>query len=317
MRCTTTTAWPRAARDRRSAGRLRRRRVGRRRRRRRRPHVHRSTPGAWCSAPLRRRASSTSRPPAPAEATVTTTSASTLLPIGTTPVLAEHPESHCLDCACVCISGFGETMNVVTHVNPGVIAESAAVLLDSGWSATDPGPWSAAAASGGAWIGWENCGVKPEGLPSRRRASFPRRRAATSRTSSTAIPERPSRSSAASVARGDVAAMLSPAGLLALDDLERPLQLTLRAYADGAGHGCSSRAASRPSAWPLRRGASSLFTCPVLERRAGDQPSRSSERYRRGRHDDHQDDELIQSAGAARAAAALRRSGSPGRKPAR
>ena len=38
------------------------------------------------------------------------------------------------------------------------------------------------------------------------------------------------------VAPSDVAAMLSPAGLLALDDLERPLQVTLRAYADGAGH---------------------------------------------------------------------------------
>lgn len=171
------------------------------------------------------------------QATVTTTSASALLPIGTTPVLAEHLESQLPGLRAVCISGLGETINVVAHVNPGVIAESAAVLLDSGWSATDAGgTWSGAAASGGAWIGWENCGVKPEGLPSPSSRLVPTPAGGYVEDIFDGNPGTTFQVIRRTVAPSDVAAMLSPAGLLALDDLERPLQITLRAYADGAGH---------------------------------------------------------------------------------
>ncbi len=171
------------------------------------------------------------------QATVTTTIASALLPIGTTPVLAEHLESQLPELRVVCISGFGETINVVAHVNPGVIAESAAVLLGSGWSATDArDAWSAATASGGAWLGWENCGVKPEGLPSPSSRLVPTPAGGYVEDIFDGNPGTTFQVIRRTVAASDVAAMLTPAGLLALDDLERPLQVTLRAYADAAGH---------------------------------------------------------------------------------
>jgi hypothetical protein len=171
------------------------------------------------------------------QATVSTTSAAPLLPLGTTPVLAEHVEPGLSGLRVVCISGRGESTNVVSDINLGVIAESAAVLLDTTWNATDAAAaWSAAAASGSAWSGWENCGAKPEGLPS-----------PSSRLVSTAVggyaedvfdgnPGTTFQAIRRNVTATDVTAMLSATGLVATSDPVRPLLLMLRAYADVAGH---------------------------------------------------------------------------------
>lgn len=62
------------------------------------------------------------------QATVTTAAASPLLQLDTTPILAEHVEPSLSGLRVVCISGRGESTNVVAGINLGVIAESAAVL---------------------------------------------------------------------------------------------------------------------------------------------------------------------------------------------
>jgi hypothetical protein len=171
------------------------------------------------------------------QATVTTTSASALLATGTTPVLAEHVEAQLAGMRVVCVSGFGASTNVVADVNIGVVAESAAVLLDAGWEAIDAGAaWRDAVASGGAWLGWENCGVKPEGLPSPSSRLVPTPSGGYEEDVFDGNPGTTFQTIHRSVAGADVAAMLSASGLLALDDPKRPLQLTLRAYADAAGH---------------------------------------------------------------------------------
>ena len=67
----------------------------------------------------------------------------------------------------MCVSGRGDSTNVVEGVNLGVIAESAAVLPDDTWNAIDAADaWASVVAQRTGLWGWENCGVKPEGLPS-------------------------------------------------------------------------------------------------------------------------------------------------------
>jgi hypothetical protein len=172
----------------------------------------------------------------PGQATVTSTEGSPLLPPGTTPVVAEHVDASLPGLRVVCVSGRGETTNVVANVNLGVIAESAAVLLDTGWHAVDAtAAWSAVVASGGAWLGWENCGVKPEGAPSPSSRFVPTAAGGYAEDVFDGNPGTTFQAIRRNVTPADVAAMLSSNGLLALDDPLRPLQLLLRAYADGAG----------------------------------------------------------------------------------
>lgn len=171
------------------------------------------------------------------QATVTTTVASPLLTIGATLVLAEHVDGSLPGLRVVCVSGHGETTNVVSGIDLGVIAESAAVLLDADWHAVEAtAAWTAAVAGGGAWLGWVNCGVKPEGAPSPSSRLVPTAGGGYVEDVYDGNPGTTFQAIRRNVAATDVAAMLAPGGLLALDDPLRPLQLFLRAYADAAGH---------------------------------------------------------------------------------
>ena len=170
-------------------------------------------------------------------ASVAVTSASTLLRVGANPVVAEHVEASLAGVRVVCASGNGQTTNVVTGINPGVLAKSAAVLFAANWSATDAtAAYTAAIARGGAWVGWENCGVKPEGAPSPSSRLRPRADGGYGEDVYDGNPGTTynvvSRSEATSV----VAAMLSDAGYATVEDPTRPLRLRLRAYRDGSGN---------------------------------------------------------------------------------
>jgi len=172
-----------------------------------------------------------------AAATVTGPNAATLLPAGTTALLAEHSDPRLPGLRVACVSGNGDSTNVVAGINLGVIAESAAVLLDARWSAVDPAQaWSAAVASGAAWSGWENCGVKPEGAPSPSSRLVPEADGGYSEDVYDGNPSTTFNVVRRQVAPAEVDAMLSPAGGMNAEDSQRPLQLTLRAYGDAGGH---------------------------------------------------------------------------------
>ena len=170
-------------------------------------------------------------------ATVTVTAASTLLRAGANAVVAEHGEGALGGLRVVCASGNGQTTNVVTGINAGVLAKSAAVLLGDVWTATDPiAAWTAATLRGGTWLGWENCGVKPEGLPSPSSRLTPRPDGGYGEDVYDGNPGTTYNVVTRSVAPAVVAAMLSDAGYATVDDPARPLRLRLRAYRDGSGN---------------------------------------------------------------------------------
>jgi hypothetical protein len=169
--------------------------------------------------------------------TVTTTEASTLLPIGTTAVLSEHVESGLEGIREVCVSGRGDTTNVVAGINLGVVMESAAVLLNAQWTPTDSNAaWNAAVAAGSAWSGWQNCGEKPEGPPSRSSRLVPTSAGGYSEDVFDGNPGTNFLAIVHNVSAMDVAAMLSTQGLRSSEDPQRPLQLFLRAFRDSTGH---------------------------------------------------------------------------------
>lgn len=171
------------------------------------------------------------------QATVTTSLASTLLPLGTTAVLAEHVEPGLAGLREICVSGHGDSTNIVENINLGVVTESAAILMDASWSATDStAAWAGAVANAGAFSGWQNCGAKPEGLPSRSSRLVPTPAGGYAEDVYDGNPGTNFNILRYNAAAADVAAMLAPAGLLSQNDPNRPLQLTLRAYGDGAGH---------------------------------------------------------------------------------
>jgi len=178
---------------------------------------------------------------APAEgtaaATVSSATAATLLPAGTTALLAEHSDPRLPGLRVACVSGHGDSTNVVAGINLGVIAESAAVLLDARWNAVDPAQaWSAAAVAGAAWSGWENCGVKPEGAPSPSSRLVPDADGGYTEDVYDGNPSTTFNVVRRQVAPAEVSAMLSTAGSVNADDPQRSLQLTLRAYGDADGH---------------------------------------------------------------------------------
>lgn len=170
-------------------------------------------------------------------ASVTVPSASTLLRVGASAVVAEHVEGTLAGLRVVCASGNGQSTNVVTGINPGVLAKSAAVLLDTGWTATDAtAAWTAATSRGGAWVGWENCGVKPEGSPSPSSRLTPRPDGGYGEDVFDGNPGTTYNVVTRGVAATVVAAMLSDAGYASVEDPARPLRLRLRAYRDGSGN---------------------------------------------------------------------------------
>jgi hypothetical protein len=169
-------------------------------------------------------------------ASVTATAASPLLAAGPTPLLAEHLEAGLPGLRVACVSGRGDSTNVISNINLGVISESAAVLLDGGWRPVDAAvAWSRAVASGAAWLGWENCGVKPEGPPSPSSRLVPGADGGYAEDVYDGNPGTTFNVVRRVVSSADTAALLSAAGLANLDDPLRPLQLTLRAFSDAAG----------------------------------------------------------------------------------
>lgn len=170
-------------------------------------------------------------------ASVAVTSASTLLRVGANPVVAEHVESALAGLRIVCASGNGQSTNVVTGINPGVLAKSAALLLDTNWTAIDAtAAWTTATTRGGTWVGWENCGVKPEGSPSPSSRLTPSSDGGYGEDIYDGNPGTTFNVVTRRVAASVVTAMLSDAGYLTTDDPQRLLRLTLRAYRDGAGN---------------------------------------------------------------------------------
>ena len=169
-------------------------------------------------------------------ATVTATTASTLLRVGANILVAEHVDPLLGGMRVACVSGDGQSTNVVTDIDLGVIAESAAVLLDTTWTEIDPaGAWTAAIGRGSAYLGWENCGVKPEGLPSPSSRLTPATDGGYREDVYDGNPSTTFNIVTRRVSATVVAAMLSDAGYVTVDDPTRPLVLKLRAYRDAAG----------------------------------------------------------------------------------
>jgi hypothetical protein len=169
-------------------------------------------------------------------ATVTAASASALLPAGTTALVAVHVEPALPGVVVACVSGSGESTNVITGINPGVIAESAAVLFDDRWQPVDASAaWAAAVTSGHAFAGWENCGVKPEGLPSPSSTLSPLANGGYSEDVYDGNPGTTFNVVRINVPAARVAARLSAPGELTTEDPLRPLRLRLTAWRNQAG----------------------------------------------------------------------------------
>jgi len=196
------------------------------------PYANSVALGSWVSQSISYTAGSATNP-----AELTTSIASALLPTGTTPLVAEHADASLPGVLEVCVSGNGQSTNVVSPINLGVIAQSAGVLLDAGWGpAADPaGAWAAIALRHGVLTGWENCGVKPEGAPS----------------PSSLLTAQADGSYAEDVYDGNpgttfnvisqvgpaaqMAAMLTDNGFATTSDPLRPMQLYWRIFADSTG----------------------------------------------------------------------------------
>ena len=169
-------------------------------------------------------------------ATVEASTGSALLPAGATPLVAEHTEPTLPGVRVACVSGHGDSTNVITGINDGVIAQSAAVLFDARWVSVDTATaFAAVAASGKTLVGWENCGVKPEGPPSPSSRLTPQRSGGYVEDVYDGNP-----STTFNVIRRDVTAaelmgLLSAQGFLTSEDPLRPLRVTLQAHEDDAG----------------------------------------------------------------------------------
>ncbi len=171
------------------------------------------------------------------QASVSAPSASTLLRTGPNVLVAEHTEATLVGLRVACVSGNGESTNVVAGINLGVIAESAAVLLDSNWTAVDAAAaWTMAVGRGGTWVGWENCGVKPEGTPSPSSRFKPQSDGSYVEDIYDGNPSTTFNIITRSVSATAVAAMLSDDGRVTTEDPTRPLRVTLRAYRDLSGN---------------------------------------------------------------------------------
>lgn len=169
--------------------------------------------------------------------TVSVATGSALLKIGSTVVIAEHRERELSDLNLVCVSGDGESTNVVTQINLGVVSVSAAVLMGTAWKPIDSAAaWGRAVTAGTAWSGWENCGVKPEGLPSRSSQLVPTAEGGYGEDVFNGNPATTFLSIRRAVTPAAVVALLSEAGQANSDVPSRPLVIKLRAYGDGAGH---------------------------------------------------------------------------------
>jgi hypothetical protein len=173
----------------------------------------------------------------PAPASVTTTLASGLLKIGSNVLAAEHVDAAFPGMRVACVSGRGESTNVIGPINLGVTAQSAAVLLDAGWAASpdSAGAWAALATRGTELSGWENCGVKPEGPPSRSSRLLPQADGGYVEDVYDGNPGTTFNTLTQAIPPAQMAAMLSNAGFASGADPQRPLRLYWRVFVDGTG----------------------------------------------------------------------------------
>ena len=169
-------------------------------------------------------------------ATVSASTGSSLLPAGATALVAEHIEPPLPGLRIVCVSGKGESTNVLAGINAGVIAKSAAVLLDDHWQVVDAKvAWGDAAAMGAAYQGWENCGVKPEGPPSPSSLLVAAHDGSYTEDVYDGNPGTTFSVIRRIVTAADVDAMLAPQGATPTENPLRPLVLMLRAWRNDAG----------------------------------------------------------------------------------
>ena len=171
------------------------------------------------------------------QAQVVAPSASTLLAAGANPLTAAYDDARLPGWRVACVSARGDTTNVVTGINLGVVGKSAAILFAAGWASVDAtAAWDALVAGRTPLLGWENCGLKPEGPPSPSSRLQPGSDGGYTEDVYDGNPGTTFNVISQAVAAEQVAAMLSDAGFLTTADPARPLRLTLRALRDGDGH---------------------------------------------------------------------------------
>jgi len=188
--------------------------------------------GSWAGQSITYTAADMAMP-----ATVTGAASSGLLPIGTTALVSEHAEASLPGLLEVCVSGKGESTNVISPINLGVIAESAAVLLDAAWSpvASQAVAWAAIAQRRAVLSGWENCGVKPEGSPSPSSLLTAHTDGSYSEDVYDGNPGTTFNVFSQVVPAAQMAAMLTDSGYATTADPARPMQLYWRIFADSLG----------------------------------------------------------------------------------
>ena len=172
-----------------------------------------------------------------APAVLTAPRASQLLKAGSNLVLTQYNNANLPGLSVACLSGVGSTTNINSDINLGDYSQSAALLMSANWNAVDSvTAWSKAAMSGASWQGWEDCGIKPEGLPSPASTLVPNAQGGYSEAIYDGNPGTTFNVLANNYSASQVASMLSASGLVSTVNPKRSLLLTLRAYADTAGH---------------------------------------------------------------------------------
>lgn len=101
-------------------------------------------------------------------AQIVSATASALLAPGITPVVAVHRSTNAAGALIACISAPTSSTGTVDGINLGVNIKSIAALMDSTWALANDqsAAWVGLTAGKSVFEGWENCGAKPEGLPS-------------------------------------------------------------------------------------------------------------------------------------------------------
>ena len=171
-------------------------------------------------------------------AEVDAATASALLRMGATALVAEHVEATLPGMREVCVSGDGQSTNVVSPINLGVISQNAAVLLDGGWApvADQAGAWAVLAQRGAALTGWENCGVKPEGPASASSLLTIHADGGYAEDVYDGNPSTTFNIISQVVPTQQMQAMLGGGGFATTADPTRPMQLYWRIFSDPAGH---------------------------------------------------------------------------------
>ena len=171
-----------------------------------------------------------------APAYVTATTGSPLLAVGSTTIVAEHVDSTLPGLREICVSGDGQSVNVIDNINLGVGSKSAALLLDQTWAAANSSDaWAAVVTAGSKLSGWENCGVKAEGQPSQSSLLTPLSDGSYSEDVYDGNPGTTFNTITQTVPASAVDAMLAAGGYANSADPTRPLQLYLRAFKNATG----------------------------------------------------------------------------------